>query len=213
MVSPQSARDPSPAYRIETERLTIRCYEPADAERLQAAVAKSRGHLLPWMPWAIDEPQDVSHKVQLIRGFRGRFDLGQEFVFGIFERVSGELVGGCGLHPRCGPGGIEMGYWVRVERIGEGIATEAVAAMTRVAFEIERVEFVEINCDPRNERSAAIPRKLGFTREGVLRARLPWPGGKRQDKETWSLLAEEHVGSPCAGAMIEAFDVAGQRLI
>jgi len=213
MVSPQSARDPSPAYRIETERLTIRCYEPADAERLQAAVAKSRGHLMPWMPWAIDEPQDVSHMVQLIRGFRGRFDLGQEFVFGIFERVSGELVGECGLHPRCGPGGIEIGYWVRVERIGEGIATEAVAAVTRVAFELERVEFVEINCDPRNERSAAIPRKLGFTREGVLRARLPWPGGKRQDKETWSLLAEEHVGSPCAGAMIEAFDVAGQRLI
>ncbi|MDP6540309.1 MAG: GNAT family N-acetyltransferase [Planctomycetota bacterium] len=213
MVPPGPDRDPSPAYRVETERLTLRCYQPEDAERLHSAVAQSREHLLPWMPWAADEPQDISQKVQLIRGFRGRFDLGEDFVYGLFERSSEELVGGCGLHPRCGPGGLEMGYWVRVDRIGEGFATEAAAAMTRVAIELERVEFVEISCDPANERSAAVPRKLGFTSEGVLRARLPWPGGVRKDKQTWSLLAEDYAASPCASAVLDAFDVIGGRLI
>ncbi|MAF64482.1 MAG: GNAT family N-acetyltransferase [Planctomycetes bacterium] len=214
MVPPEeSVRDPSPAYRVETERLTLRCFEPTDAERLQVAVAQSREHLMPWMAWAADEPQDISQKVQLIRGFRGRFDLGKEFVFGIFERASDELVGCCGLHPRCGPGGLEMGYWVHVDRAGAGIGTEAAAALTRVAIELERAEFVEINCEPSNEPSAAIPRKLGFTCEGVGRARLRWPDGARKDKQTWSLLAEEYIESPCASAVLEAFDVVGGRLI
>src|ERR1700759_5294954 len=40
--------DPPP-YRIETERLVLRCWNPADAEALKEAVDASIEHLLPWM--------------------------------------------------------------------------------------------------------------------------------------------------------------------
>jgi len=48
---------PPAPYRIETERLVIRCYEPRDAPLLKEAIDSSLEHLQPWMPWALDEPQ------------------------------------------------------------------------------------------------------------------------------------------------------------
>jgi hypothetical protein len=40
--------------------------------------------------------------VQLLRGFRGRFDLGQDFAYGIFVPDDSEVLGGTGLHTRAG---------------------------------------------------------------------------------------------------------------
>src|SRR5262245_8467890 len=93
-------RAQGPAYRIETPRLVIRCWEPRDAPLLKAAIDASLEHLLPWMPWAKDEPQSVEAKMELLRQFRGRFDLGKDFVYALFDRQEREVVGGSGLHPR-----------------------------------------------------------------------------------------------------------------
>ena len=41
-------------YRIETERLVLRCYDPEDAPLLKDAVDRSLDHLRPWMPWTPD---------------------------------------------------------------------------------------------------------------------------------------------------------------
>ena len=46
-----------PPYRIVTERLVLRTWEPRDAPLLKEAVDSSIDHLLPWMPWAAHEPQ------------------------------------------------------------------------------------------------------------------------------------------------------------
>ena len=46
-----------PVYRIETERLVVRCWDPKDAALIQAAAAASKEHLLPFMPLAANEPQ------------------------------------------------------------------------------------------------------------------------------------------------------------
>jgi RimJ/RimL family protein N-acetyltransferase len=72
------------------------------------------------------------------------------------------VLGGTGLHTRAGAGTGEIGYWVHKDYINQGLATEATAALTKVAFLIERVARVEIHCDPNNVRSAAVPRKLRF---------------------------------------------------
>src|SRR5262249_24384090 len=44
----------TPPYRIVTERLVLRCWEPSDAAALKEAVDASIDHLLPWMPWAVN---------------------------------------------------------------------------------------------------------------------------------------------------------------
>ena len=46
----------NPAYRIETERLVVRCYQPSDAKLLAESVTENIEHLKTFMPWAHDEP-------------------------------------------------------------------------------------------------------------------------------------------------------------
>ena len=202
-----------PAYRIETERLVLRCWEPRDAPLLKLAVDASLPELRAFLPWAFDEPQPIDAKVELLRSFRGRFDLGQDFVYGIFDRAETEVLGGTGLHTRVGDGAREIGYWIATKHAGSGLATESAAALVRVAFEVERLARVEIHCDPANARSLAIPRKLGFRHEGTLRARTPRRHGEPADRMIWTVLAAEYAGTTCASAALRAFDAAGRTIL
>ena len=196
------------------ERVVARCWEPRDAPALKEAVDSSIDHLRPWMPWAADEPQTLEEKVQLLRRFRGQFDLGQNFVYGLFARDESEVVGGSGFHPRVGENAFEIGYWIRAGRTGQGLATEAVATLTRVAFELCGVERLEIHVEPANEASCRIPRKLGYAEEGTLRRRLPAAeGATRLDAVIFSLFGEEFAASPLRDFPLEAYDSVGNRLL
>ena len=201
-----------PPYAIRTERLTIRCWDPRDAPRLKDALDTSLDHLRPWMPWAADEPKPVEEKAELLRAFRGRFDLGEDFVYGIFARDEREVIGGSGLHTRIGPDALEIGYWIRASHVGHGYAREATAALTKVAFRVCGIERVEIRVDPANEASLRVPRALGFTEEATLRRRLPAAEGQPRDAVVFTLFADELDGSPVAVAAIEAYDVLGRSL-
>jgi RimJ/RimL family protein N-acetyltransferase len=203
----------APPYRIETDRLVIRCYDPHDAQLLKDAVDASVEHLRPWMPWIRFEPQTLEEKVELLRGFRGGFDLGTNFVYGIFDPEETRLLGGSGLHQRGGEGSSEIGYWVSAGAIGKGFATEAAAVLTRVGLELCGLDRIDIQVEPHNDRSLAIPRKLGFTQEGVLRRRLDsGDGGPRRDSVLFSLLREELPDSPCVSYGYAAYDVVGSQL-
>ncbi|HEY7259818.1 MAG TPA: GNAT family N-acetyltransferase [Gaiellales bacterium] len=191
-----------PAYRIVTPRLVIRCWDPRDAPLLKEAIDSSLDHLRPWMPWARHEPQTLAEKVELLREFRGQFDLGSDTVYAIFDASEERVLGGTGLHPRIGPDGLEIGYWIRADSVGRGIATESTAALTRVAFEVADVGRVEIHCAAQNEASAAIPRKLGYS--------LQDPAG---DDLVFALTAAEFPASPAVRAPLAAHDVVGTALI
>ena len=200
-----------PPYRIETEHLVVRCWEPRDAALLKEAVDSSLDHLRPWMPWAHEEPQPLEAKVELLRGFRGRFDLDQDFVYGILSADESEAVGGTGLHTRRGEGIFEIGYWIRASRVGQGFATEATAALTRVGFELCDVGRIELRVDPANEASLAIPRKLGFVEEGTLRGVLHDSHGppQRSDAVVFALLRGEFERD----VQLKAFDAAAERVL
>jgi RimJ/RimL family protein N-acetyltransferase len=204
---------PKSAYRIVTERLVIRCWEPADAVLAKEAIDSSLDHLRPWMPWAHAEPTTLEQKVQLLRLFRGKFDLDQDAVYGIFDREERRVVGGTGLHPRVGDDASEIGYWIRADATGNGFATESTAAVTRVAFEILGFDRIEIRCDPANVRSAAIPKRLGYEYEATLRGRLRNEHDEPRDAMVFTMFAEDYPASPCAAAKLEAFDAAGARLL
>jgi RimJ/RimL family protein N-acetyltransferase len=201
-------------YRIVTERVVARCWEPRDAPLLKEAVDSSLDELRPWMPWAHDEPQTVEAKIQLLRSFRSQFDLGENFVFGLFSRDESEVVGGSGLHRRVGEGAFEIGYWIRSARAGVGLATEVSAALTRVGFELCGADRIEIHTEPGNERSIAIPRKLGYVEEARLRRRLyAAPGGEPRDAVIFTLFRSDYPGTLAAAAQLEAYDALGERVL
>ena len=203
---------PPAPYRIETERLVVRCYEPRDAPPLKEAIDSSLEHLQPWMPWALHEPQPLEQKIELVELFRSSFVAGENFTYGIFAAGEAELLGGTGLHPRVGPGGLEIGYWVRASATRQGIVTESTAALTRAAFEVCEADRIEIRIEPRNEASFGVPRKLGFVEEATLRRRLPGrEGGPLRDVTIFTMFREGF--NPALAPDIRAFDARGEQLL
>ena len=202
-----------PAYRIESKRLVIRCYSPMDAQYLQKSIQESLEHLRPWMPWVKTEPEELKVKIERLREFRADFDLSKNYVYGVFDPKETQLLGGTGLHPRVGSNAFEIGYWIHVNHVNKGYATEISAALTKVAFEVENVNRVEIHCDPDNIRSAAIPKKLGYVFEATLRNRCENIEGELIDSMIWSLHKDDYLKSPCVKAKIVAYDVFGNLII
>lgn len=200
-------------YRIETDRLVLRCWQPQDAPLLKEAIDSSLDHLRPWMPWAVYEPQSLEAKADRLRLFRGEFDLDRDYVFGILSRDERLALGSSGLHTRLGDGGFEIGYWIRASHVGRGLGTETAAALAKVGFEVARAERIEIHCRPDNAASAAIPAKLGFTHEATRRELSRDADGRTHDSMIWTLLAREYPGSRVAQAALAAYDVLGQRLL
>jgi RimJ/RimL family protein N-acetyltransferase len=203
---------PAAPYRIETERLVVRCYESRDAPLLKEAIDSSLEHLQPWMPWALDEPQTLEQKIELVEFFRSSFDAGENFTYGIFAADEAEVLGGTGLHPRVGLGGLEIGYWVRASATRQGIVTESTAALTRAGFEVCEADRIEIRIEPRNEASFGVPRKLGFVEEATLRRRLPGrEGGPLRDVTIFTMFREDF--DPSIAPTLGAFDARGGRVL
>ncbi|HEU4405801.1 MAG TPA: GNAT family protein [Polyangiaceae bacterium] len=203
----------SPAYRIHTARLVVRCWAPADAPLLKRAVDASLDHLRPWLDWALEHPVGLGAYVARLRQDRANFDLDRDYAYGIFDPAEREVIGGIGSHTRLGEGVREIGYWVAAAHEGRGLITEAVAALTRVAFFADGVRRVEIHCEPRNERSCAVARRLGYERAPVLRREHPQGGGPARDVLVWTMNALVFASSPCSTAECEAFDAVGARLL
>ncbi len=201
-----------PIYRIETKRLVVRCWDPKDAALIQEAAAASKEHLLPFMPWAVNEPQTAEQKAELARRFRGAFDRGEDYVYGIFNRDESRALGGTGLHMRLSGNALEIGYWLHKDFINQGLITESTAGLTKVAFEIYHVDRMEIHCSVENLASAAVPRKLGYIHEATRR-RLGYANGQPTDSMIWTLFADEYPNTPSASAAIRALDVAGNSLL
>lgn len=199
-------------YRIETERLTIRCFAPHDAQLLLNAIEASKEHLSAWMPWANAEHL-FDDKLALVRQFRGEFDMGIDYKFGIFNKEQTQLVGSAGLHTRVGEGAREIGYWINAGHTNKGYAFEAAAALTRIAFEIEDIKRVEIHCAPENEYSMRIPKKLGFHLDGILRSRTTDGSGVEKDRMIWTMFAGEYQTSIVKTAEITAFDILDREII
>lgn len=194
-------------YRIETPQLSLRCWSPAHAEAVKRAEDESREHLSRFMIWAAAGPQTLDDVVAKLRFFRMRFDTDADWLYGAFDR-EGRLVGGCGVHPRVGPGGLEVGYWVHAAHLRRGIATEMAAGLTQAAFLRASTRFVEIRCARSNHASAAIPRRLGFAHEATLPARIEMPGGTFEDALVFTL----HRAAYVARGDVACFDGAERRM-
>ncbi len=142
----------------------IRSWHQSDASGLARAVFDNLDHLRPWMPWARELP-DNRGKVRAAMGaFLVEAASKPDELVGLFS--GGQVAGGSGLHPRIGPGGYEIGYWVRKDLTRRGIATAATSALTEHAFMQPGINRVEIRHDRANVASEGIPRRLGYALVG-----------------------------------------------
>lgn len=208
----ESASPTPTAYRIETDRLLMRCWSPADALTLRACLDDNDQHLRPWIPFMKDEPRSLQETAEWLRTIRAGFDLRQNYRYAVFGPDEENLLGENMLLGRAGPGAFEIGYWTDRHATGQGYASESTCALIRVAFEIEKADRLEIMCEPENAPSAAIPARLGFTHDATLPKRSTNSEGKTCDLMVWSLFAEDYPATPAAQTKMQAFDCLGKPI-
>jgi RimJ/RimL family protein N-acetyltransferase len=155
---------------LRGDLVLVRPYRPEDARLLQEAVAESRDHLRPWMPWA-DTHQTVEESLDWINRVRANWLTRSDMAIAMFDAADPErYLGGTGLHPRNWEVRyFEIGYWIRPTATGRGYVTEAVKLLTRFALDVLEARRVEVRCDERNTPSANVARRAGFVYEGVRR--------------------------------------------
>jgi RimJ/RimL family protein N-acetyltransferase len=86
---------------------------------------------------------------------------------------------------------VQIGYWVKREARGRGVATRALRLLSRWAFDELRSGRVQLLAEPENEVSQRVAEKAGFRREGLLRRYLNVKGARR-DAFMFSLVREDH---------------------
>src|SRR5712692_11210461 len=82
---------------LRGERIIIRPYRESDAQDLFEAVAESRDHLRPWLPFA-DEHQAVEESRDWIIHQEANWLLREDLIVGIWEAATNRYLGGSGLN-------------------------------------------------------------------------------------------------------------------
>ncbi len=161
-------RELAPLFEeLRGERVIVRPHTIADFDEFWEAIQESKEQLRPWLPFADQSPDDL--RVWLARA-EARWATRDTLGCAIVDRETGRIAGNIGLMIHDWEiGSFEIGYWLRTSAAGKGFMTESVRLITDFAFDHLWANRVEIRCDARNERSAAVPRRLGFTQEAHLR--------------------------------------------
>lgn len=176
---------------LRGEHVVVRPFRTEDAPALYEAVAESRDHLKPWMPWA-DQHQRVEDSLYKIVHFTAQWLLREDMTVALTDAATGRFTGGSGLHPRDWDARVfEIGYWIRASEQGKGYVTEATRLLTEFAARSLAANRVFIQCDARNARSAAVPQRLGYVREALLRHDRRGADGALRDTLIFGLIPSD----------------------
>jgi ribosomal-protein-serine acetyltransferase len=175
-----------PAEVLEAGPVTLRRWDPAWVEELDAVIRVSLPQLQQFMPWVTAEHGLAETRDYVTRSV-AEWDSGESWNYAIFT-ATGELVGSCGLMTRMGPGVLEIGYWVHSAHAGRGYASAAAGALAEAGLRVPRIERVAIKHDAANPASGRVAAKAGFTQVGRVETEPQGPG------QTGALLVWERHG-------------------
>jgi len=161
-----------------------------DGSNIYEAVKVSKADLIPWMDWC---RQDYSIEVSFewLRILPTAWDQGKNYQFAIIDKESDQFLGSCGInHINQYYLIANLGYWIRSDRKGEGIATEATKLVAQFGFQQLGLRRIEIVTGEENWASRRVAEKAGATFEGILRKRLKL-GDRNIDAAMYSLILED----------------------
>lgn len=176
-------------------RVRVRPLRPGDGAAVWEAVEESREQIGPWLPW-VEKTLGPDDSEAAARRGAARWQTREDLMVGVWERATGRYLGGSGLHRiDWGVPAFEIGYWLRTSAWGQGYASETVRVLCRFAFETLGANRVEIRCDGRNERSLAVPRRLGFVQEAALRNDCRDGRGELRDTLIFAMTPDDYANA------------------
>jgi ribosomal-protein-serine acetyltransferase len=148
---------------------SLRVLHEDDARELFELTDDNRAYLRRWLPWLDTVTREVDTRAYVRATLKQRKE-GRGPVFGI--HYEGDLAGVIGFLPidRVNRFG-EIGYWLAAKRQGRGIMTQCCRFVVRYGFLTLDLHRIQIAAATENRQSRAIPERLGFKLEGVLRER------------------------------------------
>lgn len=158
------------------------------AKGLYHAVDANRPHLSEFLPW-VSNMQSENDFINYIENCLLLYQQKKEVSFVIIFREM--PVGRIGLHHlnQQNQSG-SIGYWLTKDAEGKGIILQSCRALINYGFKELGLHRIEIKTAVNNFRSQAIPHKLAFTKEGILRG-AEWVNGQFLDLILYSMLSIE----------------------
>lgn len=152
---------------IINQKIDMRLLEIRQAEQLFLLVESNREHLRRWLPW-LDNTKSVEEIKSFIKRSLEKFSSDNGCHAGIWYEDN--LAGVIGIHEINWPNKCaSFGYWLGEKFQGKGIMTRACEALINHSFSDLGLNRIEIRCAEENFKSKAIPERLGFTKEGIIR--------------------------------------------
>lgn len=168
----------------------LREVEPSDARELFATIDAQRDDLGRWLPF-VAQTRSEADSLAYIRSVLSAPPQRRDFVFVVHS--GGRFAGLAGFRDTDRANRkTEIGYWLGKEYRGRGIMTRTVHALCGYAFDRLGINRIQIQCAVGNTASSNIPRRLGFTFEGTVRAGELQSDGTFSDLELYSLLQDEY---------------------
>jgi ribosomal-protein-serine acetyltransferase len=152
--------------KVDTE-IELQLFQPHHATELYWLVDSNRMYLREWLPW-VDSMTSPASYHSIIPLWLSQFAENKGFNAGI--RYKGHLTGSIGLHDIDWRNSqTSIGYYLAEGAQGKGIMTRSVVAVLNHIFYELGINRVEIRCGIANRKSRAIPERLQFTSEGIIR--------------------------------------------
>jgi ribosomal-protein-serine acetyltransferase len=189
------AKGPTAMERDLGNGVVMKLLRRRHARSLYSLTDRNRDRLRRWMPW-VDRVHGIAGTLNFIEQGLGQSNNGAGFQSGIW--VDGDLVGVVGTHRIDWENrSTGLGYWIDGAQEGRGIVSRCVGAVLDYLFATLHLHRVEIRAATDNQRSRAVPERLGFRLEGVMRQdhRV---GNVWQDLAVYGILRSEWSGLPAA---------------
>jgi ribosomal-protein-serine acetyltransferase len=152
---------------ITTSEFSLKILSKEDAPRLFQAIDRNREILSHWISW-VENTHHIDDSLLFIEDSQKKLRQGEGMVLGIWV---GESLAGCiGLHEISKVHKMaQIGYWLGEAYQGKGLVTRACRLLIPYAFDTLVLQRIEILCASKNYKSRAVPQRLNFMQEGVLR--------------------------------------------
>lgn len=168
--------------------IELRLLQINDTEELFQLMDSSRKHLREWLPW-VDDTKSPEDTKAFIQSTMNQFAANNGYQAGIWYR--GELAGVIGYHEMdWAHKSTSIGYWLGEKYVGKAIMTKACSVFVDYALTDLKLNRVEIRCAENNHKSRAIPEKLDFTNEGMIRD-AEWLYDHHVNHFVYGMLAKE----------------------
>ena len=179
--------------RLETDRLTLRSFQPGDGEWYFAAGQRNRAHLAEYEAGnVILEARSSAEAEDIVHDLAAIWDKGRNFFLAGFEKGHDEFVVQIYIgQVNADLPEYEIGYFVDQDHEGRGYVTEAVMAALRFCFEALSAQRVSLECDDTNVRSWKVAERCGFVKEGHRRENKKHADGSFTGTVYYGLLRAE----------------------